>query len=97
MTLIGSWVIDESDHNARAKFGDVELAFDNESNLTYTIRMDGKRQIISLRYEIYGDTIVTDQPSRPQVERTSFSFLGDGRLMLAFGGEPSNFRRRGGA
>jgi hypothetical protein len=97
MTLIGSWVIDESDHNARAKFGDVELAFDNESNLTYTIRTDEKQQIILLRYEIENDTIVTDQPSRPQIERTSFSFLDDGRLMLAFGGEPAYFRRRRGA
>jgi hypothetical protein len=93
MTLIGRWVIDESDQHTLEKFGNVVLEFDEDGGLTYIIRSDGKQQIMLMRYEVDGDTIITDQPSHPSVERTAFSLSDDGLLMLALDGEPSNFRR----
>lgn len=93
MTLIGTWVVDESDRHALAELGDVLLDFNENGALTYVIRADGKQQIILMQYEVDGDAIVTDQPSAPRVERTSFSLSDDGKLVLAFGGEPFTFRR----
>lgn len=93
MMLVGTWVVDESDRHALAELGDAMLEFDENGGLTYVIRGDGKQQIILMQYEVDGDTIVTDQPSAPRVERTSFSLSDDGRLVLAFGGEPFTFRR----
>ena len=93
MTLVGMWVIDESDRHALAELGNVLLEFDENGGLTYIIRGEGERQIILMQYEVDGDTIITDQSSAPRVERTSFSISDDGRLVLAFGGEPFTFRR----
>lgn len=93
MMLVGRWVVDESDRHALAELGDVLLDFDEKGGLTYVIRADGKKQIILMQYEVDGDTIVTDQPSVPRVERTSFSLSDNGRLVLAFGGEAFTFRR----
>ncbi|WP_296554731.1 hypothetical protein [Pigmentiphaga sp.] len=76
--------------SARADLGDVLLEFDEDGNLTYVVRGEKTDQIIKLRYEIDGDTIVTDQPSAPQTERTAFS-LEDRELTLAFGGVPYRF------
>lgn len=92
MNLIGTWVLDETDESARADLGDVLLEFDEDGNLTYVVRGEKTDQIIKLRYQIDGDTIVTDQPSAPQTERTAFS-LADKELTLAFGGTPYRFCR----
>ncbi len=93
MKLVGSWVVDEADQRARADLGDVLLEFDEHGGLTYVIRSHDKNQIILMTYEIDGNTIITDQPSAPQVRRTVFSLSDDGLLTLAFGGEPYRFRR----
>lgn len=93
MRLLGTWVVDESDRHTLAELGDVQLEFDDNGGLTYVIRTDGKKQVILMQYEVDGDMIVTDQPSAPHVERTLFSLSDDGRLVLAFGGEPFTFRR----
>jgi hypothetical protein len=91
--LVGTWVVDESDRHALAELGDVLLEFNESGGLTYVIRGDGKQQVILMQYEVEGDTIITDQPSAPRVERTKFSFSDDGTLVLAFGGEPFTFKR----
>ncbi|MBR1131612.1 hypothetical protein [Bradyrhizobium iriomotense] len=96
MSLLGAWLIDDTDKVALARLGDVLLEFDENGGLRYTIREQGKRQIINLRYRVEGSTIVTDQPSAPQVERTEFSFPEDGVLTLAFGGVPYRFVRASG-
>lgn len=94
MNLVGTWLLDEADERARADLGDVLLEFDEDGNLIYVMRGDETDQIIKLRYEIDGDTIITDQPSAPQTERTAFS-LEDRALTLAFGGVPYRFYRWG--
>ena len=93
MNLLGAWLIDESDEIALARLGNVLLEIDENGGLRYTIREQGKRQIINLRYRVEGSTIVTDQPSAPKAERTQFSLTEDGILTLAFGGIPYRFVR----
>ena len=92
MSLVGAWLVDETDTRALADLGNVLLEFGEGGGLLYTIRGEEKDQIIKLRYKIEGSTIVTDQPSEPRVERTQFS-LADDMLTLAFGGVPYRFVR----
>ena len=94
MNLVGAWVVDETDARALADLGDVLLEFGEDGGLIYTIRGQDKDQIIKLRHRIEGPTIVTDQPSAPQIERTAFSLSEDGVLTLAFRGTPYRFKRR---
>ncbi|MDX3966641.1 MAG: hypothetical protein QHD01_08585 [Bradyrhizobium sp.] len=97
MNLVGAWLVDETDELALARLGNVLLEFDESGGLRYTIRERNKRQIVNLRYRVEGSTIVTDQPSAPQVERTQFWFAEHGVLTLAFGGIPYRFVRAPGS
>ena len=94
MNLIGAWAVDKSDHRALADLGDVLLEFGEGGGLIYTVRGRDKNQVIKLCYRIEGATIVTDQPSAPQVERTQYTLSEDGILSLAFGGVPYRFTRQ---
>ena len=82
MDLVGAWVVDETDAQALERWGNVVLEFDESGGLIYTICGDDKDEIIILRYQVEGSTLITDQPSAPQVERTQFSFTPDGVLIL---------------
>lgn len=93
MNLDGIWVVDHADQRALHELGDVLLEFRDDGSLRYTIRSGEKSQIILLHYEIDGETLVTDQPSAPRVERTAFSFSDDGALVLFYGGQPYRFKR----
>ena len=93
MNLVGVWVVDETDAQALERWGNVVFEFDESDGLIYTIRGDDKDEIIILRYQIEGSTLITDQPSAPRVERTQFSFTPDGVLILTFDGVPSRFVR----
>lgn len=92
MSLVGAWVVDETDARALADLGNVLLEFGEGGDLLYTIRGQEKDQIMNLRYNVEGSTIVTDQPSEPRVERTQFS-LADDMLTLAFSDVPYRFVR----
>ena len=92
MSLVGAWLVDETDAQALTDLGNVLLEFDEGGGLLYTVRGQEKDQIMKLRYKVEGSTIVTDQPSEPRVERTQFS-LADNMLTLAFGGAPYRFVR----
>jgi len=93
MSLLGTWVVDPTDTRALAELGDVLLEFQDDGQLTYTIRGETKKQIILMQYKVEGATIVTDQPSLPQVERTAYLLSPDGVLTLEFGGVPYRFHR----
>jgi hypothetical protein len=92
MTIVGQWELDHQEARGRAELGDVTLNFDDKGSLTYVVRGHEKDQIIKLRYTIDGDTIITDQPSAPRIERTAFS-LEDDILSFALGGTAYKFRR----
>jgi hypothetical protein len=90
VSLVGEWVVDTADARTVADLGNVLLRFGDDGGLVYTIRGQRTDQIIMLRYEVEGSTIITNQPSRPQVERTEFSLAGN-ILTLRFGGLPYRF------
>lgn len=94
MNLVGIWERHETDTRALADLGDVLLEFKEGGGLIYAIRGRDTDQLINLRYRIQGSSIITDQPSSPQVEHTEFSLSGDGVLILEFGGVPYRFKRR---
>jgi hypothetical protein len=91
--LVGVWVVDETDRRALTDLGNVLMEFDEGGGLLYTVRDTGKKQIIKLRYWIEGSSIFTDQPSKPQLERTEFSLSGN-VLTLTFDGVPYRFLRK---
>ena len=94
VSIAGTWVVDETDRRALADLGDVLLKFGADGSLTYVIRSGDRQQIIKLRYQVDGSTIVTDQPSAPRIERTAFTLSEGGVLTLAFEGMDYRFRRR---
>ena len=55
--LVGKWRSDPADTEAINAYGDVTLDFLSDGGLTYTIRAEGKRQIILLTYRVEGDAI----------------------------------------
>ena len=93
----GIWVIDPEDRAAVSIYGNISFEFSNGHNLTCNIYEDGKVQKIFLIYKVQNDVIITDQPSSPQVEKTKFKFLDDGKLMLAFNGVESIFIKKQGS
>lgn len=93
MSFLGAWVVDPSDKRALEEFGDVLMEFQDGGILRYTIRHESKHQIILMRYKVEGDTIISNQPSAPQEERTKYSLSPDGILTLEFEGTPYHFRR----
>ncbi len=46
-----------------------------------------------MSYRVEGATLITDQPSSPREEATSFAFLDDQMLQLEFGGSTCVFER----
>jgi hypothetical protein len=87
--LVGCWR--QIDSNLEP--GGVTLAFYDAGKLTYTIHGEQKDEIIELTYRVSGNTLVTDQPSHPRVERTTFTFLPEGLLELQHGEEKTLFER----
>lgn len=94
MNLLGIWMVDRSDARAIRDLGDVILEFGEDGQLTYIVRGQAADQVSYLRYKVEGDTVITDQPSAPKVERTKFWISEDAVLTLEFDGTPYHFLRR---
>jgi len=61
--------------------------------LTYIIHVEGKDQLIVMTYRIEDSMLITDQPSHPGEERTSFIITSEGDLVLDYGGTKSRYVR----
>jgi hypothetical protein len=72
MSLVGTWVVDETDARALTDLANEQMEFGEGGGLLYTIRGNERDQIMKLRYKVEGSVIVTDQPSAPRVERIVF-------------------------
>ena len=92
-SLFGHWEIDPSDIRALDEFGSVGITFFSRGELMYTIRGDLKDEIINMTYRVDGNRIVTNQPSSPREEITTFEFSEDGRLILDHGGVKARYVR----
>jgi uncharacterized protein (TIGR03066 family) len=89
--LVGIWKSDSRDKKTIEKFGKVILEFSDNGKLTYTIHEGNKEQKMFLTYRIQGDTLITNQPSKPKEEETKFRFASVAELSLFFGGEESKY------
>ena len=74
-------------------YGHVILEFTKNGKLIYTIQEDNKEQKIFLTYRIQDDVLITDQPSKPREERTSFQLTPEGELLLCHEGKTSRYTR----
>ncbi len=89
--LIGKWIADPHEV-AASKQEDVTLEFYGDGNLKYTIQLGDKKQVILLTYEMEGEYLVTDQPSKPKIEKTKAT-IEDGDLILDYGGSISRYQK----
>ena len=92
-TLIGRWHTDPADITSLREYGSVSLNFTADGRLIYTIRSEGKDQIVLLTYRVENQTLVTDQPSEPGEERTAFSLTPEGKLIMFYEGHQSIYVR----
>jgi hypothetical protein len=84
--LLGRWISGETAEICTLQFSEGGL-------LDYTIHGSDKDQTILLTYRVEGDVLITDQPSHPREERTSFVLTEDDRLILTFGDHESMYVR----
>jgi acyl CoA:acetate/3-ketoacid CoA transferase alpha subunit len=91
--LIGIWNSDQSDEATKNSVGKVTMTFTEDGQLIYDIDAGGKLQRMNMVYKVIGDTIISDQPSHPQEQRTKFKIENDDKLTLEFEGEKTVFIR----
>jgi hypothetical protein len=91
--LLGNWRVDPSDAYAIAQFGDVTMEFKDDGSLTYAIKTDDKTQISSLTYKVDGNTLATNQLSKPREGKTVFEVDQEGRLILDYQGRKTRYIR----
>lgn len=92
--VIGVWTLAKAAANIDPGDG-CDMYIRSDGTMDYVIHEDGKLQIMKFMYRIEGDQLITNQPSKPREERTTFRFDGD-ELVLVYDGEESRFRRRPG-
>jgi hypothetical protein len=94
--LHGCWVLVRSEDPTIEIGEGVEMEFSADGKLTYTIKQSDRRQIMNLVYEVQGAEIVSNQPSAPAENRTSYAIDDAGQLVLGFGGARSWYQRPSG-
>jgi hypothetical protein len=70
--LVGIWNSDQNDVLTKNSIGKVSMTFTEDGQLIYDIDAGDKLQRMNLVYRVSGDTIISDQPSHPQEQRTKF-------------------------
>ncbi len=82
--LIGSWITDPKD----MKVGDekTRLDFYEDNRLNYSLISKDDTKLILLNYRIENNILITDQPTKPKIEKTKFTITADNKLILEFGG-----------
>ena len=91
--LIGSWNSDETDEATQKALGKVTMTFTEDGKLIYDLFEGGKQQRMNMVYKVQGDTIISDQPSHPQEQRTRYNIENGDKLILDFEGQKTIFNR----
>lgn len=91
--LYGRWMTDPEDEVSLRESEQTSLVFEPDGKLTYIVHGANKDQIVNLIYRVEGPVIVTNQPSAPREERTTFKVTSQGKLILEFGGVQSQYVR----
>src|SRR5664279_5136831 len=88
-----AWRSDPNDQVTKSNFGNVYMLFTAAGKLFYDIEEDDKIQRINLTYWTENDKIITDQPSHPNQEISSYKFESNDILNIEFGGINARFKR----
>jgi hypothetical protein len=91
--LLGQWYSDLTDEKTHNSIGDVKITFTKDGKLIYEIRETEVLQIINMTYLVNGNTLITDQPSHPKIEKTEFLLIDGKTLVLTFNGEEAVFNK----
>lgn len=91
--LIGAWNSDLTDTETKNSIGYVTMTFQEDGQLIYDIHIRNKLQTMNLVYELNEDTIISDQPSHPQEQKTKFRIENGDKLVLEFEGQKTVFLR----
>jgi len=92
--LLGEWRL-VRDEGGIDRGESITAAFTAGTELVYVIVNGDKQEVIKLVYEVDGETLMTNQPSKSREERTRFWFDSDGFLVLVYGGRRSWFQHVG--
>jgi hypothetical protein len=84
--LIGKWIVDTDE------FQGTMMTFKDNGELIYEIIEKEKTSIINLTFETKGDSIITNQPSHPQVEKTRYT-VSDEFLIMDYQGVISKYKK----
>jgi hypothetical protein len=91
MELVGTWRSDPSDVAGIRKYGAITLQFLADGTLVYTVRESGKASMACLTYRTEPGFLITDQPSKPRLERTKYHIGEDGVLVLESGDQKTRY------
>jgi formylmethanofuran dehydrogenase subunit E len=91
--LLGIWNSDETDETTRKTLGKVTMTFTEDGKLIYDIFEGDKQQRMNMVYKVHDDTIISDQPSHPQEQRTKYEIENSDKLILDFEGNKTVFNR----
>jgi|SRR6185437_1706009 len=91
ITLLGRWRLFTADAALDLDPGAI-MHFRDGGELIYIIPERHRTVAMRLNYRIEGALLVTDQPSAPREERTTFRLVGDD-LFLTYDGGVAHFRR----
>ena len=90
--LLGTWQLVKSDGSIDVGNG-VTMTFTRDGKLTYVIHQNASDQVMNLVFSVDGNRLLTNQPSSPQLESTTFAFDDEDHLVLDYGGGKSWFAR----
>jgi hypothetical protein len=91
--LIGVWNSDINDVATKNSIGNVTITFTKDGSFTYDIHEGDKLQRMNMTYRVVGDTIISDQSSHPNEQKTKYKLENNDRLFLEFEGTVTVFKR----
>ena len=91
--LLGKWIADSTHQLTLNNLGDVELDFRQDGQLIYTVKEQTFDKIINMTWIAKDGVVVTDQPSRPEVQQSPYYFDSTGKLFIRFDAEIFQFCR----
>ena len=92
VALTGHWELFRAERPLDAD-DSIQMEFTKDGRLIYSTRRKDGIHIRHLVYKVSGDVLITDQPSSPREERTTFWFDSEGDLVLEYDGRKWWFQR----
>ena len=92
--FLGRWRLIDTEGAYDTGLG-TEVEFHPDGNLTYTIHLSDKQQLILLTWRLEAGFLVSNQPSHPHEVRSKVISVGADELVLEHAGEKTRLIRIG--